>query len=112
MGHRGSLLRRLMILPTILMVIGVCTSALADKRVALVVGNGSYQNVPTLPNPPNDASDTAASLQLLGFSVTTLTDARFYDIRRGLLDFGRKARDADMAIVFYAGHCKEIGGEN
>jgi hypothetical protein len=39
------------------------TPACADNRVALVIGNGAYQNAPRLPNPPNDAADVAASLK-------------------------------------------------
>ena len=35
------------------------SSALADKRVALVVGNSAYQNVAKLPNPASDASAIA-----------------------------------------------------
>ena len=87
-------------------------TALGASRVALVIGNGAYQKVETLPNPPNDATDIAASLGRLGFSVRTLTDARFEDMRRGLIEFGREAREADMAVVFFAGHGMEIGGEN
>ena len=52
------------------------------KRVALVVGNGAYSNVPELPNPPNDASDLAAALGRLGFAVTLLTNASFEEMRR------------------------------
>ena len=84
----------------------------ADTRVALVIGNGAYQNVPTLPNPVNDANDIAASLKQLGFDVTTLTDAKFDEIRRALIPFGQRARGADFAVVFFAGHGMEIGGEN
>jgi Caspase domain len=108
----GSSLWPKLLLTVLIGVTGVCTSALANERVALVIGNGSYQNVAPLLNPANDASDIAASLQRLGFSVTTLINARFDDMRLGLLDFGRKARGVEMAVVFYAGHGMEIGGEN
>ncbi len=86
--------------------------ARADKRVALVVGNSAYQKVPALLNPLNDAGDITASLERLGFAVRRLTDASYEDMRRGLLEFGRQANDADMALVFFAGHGMEIGGEN
>ncbi len=82
------------------------------KRVALVVGNGAYSNVPELPNPPNDASDLAAALGRLGFAVTLLTNASFEEMRRGLIALGREAAGADMAAVFFAGHGMEIVGEN
>ena len=86
--------------------------ALAEKRVALVVGNGAYRHVAALPNPGNDASDIAASLERLGFSIRRVTNGSYDDMRRALLDFSQQTRDADMAVVFFAGHGMEIGGEN
>ncbi|WP_426523952.1 caspase family protein [Bradyrhizobium sp. McL0615] len=87
--------------------------ALADgKRVALVIGNSTYRNVPTLPNPANDGADIAAALNRLGFAVTLLTNASFDQMRRGLIALGRDAAGADMAAVFFAGHGMEISGEN
>ena len=87
---------------------------LADgKRVALVIGNSTYRNVPTLPNPANDGADIAAALTRLGFAVTLVTNASFDQMRRGLIAFGRRdAAGADMAAVFFAGHGMEISGEN
>ncbi len=90
----------------------VVTSALAEKRVALVIGNGEYKSVPKLPNPPNDASDVEDSLKRLNFSVRKVINGRYDDMRRALLQFGRDARTADIALVFYAGHGIEVGGEN
>ena len=86
--------------------------AQAEKRVALVVGNGAYRHVPALPNPGNDAGDIAASLERLGFSIRRVTNGSYDDMRRALLDFSQQTRDADMAVVFFAGHGMEIGGEN
>src|SRR3954447_14062917 len=86
---------------------------LADgKRVALVIGNSTYRNVPTLPNPANDGADIAAALNRLGFAVTLLTNGSFDEMRRGLIAFGRDAAGADMAVVYFAGHGMEISGEN
>jgi hypothetical protein len=86
--------------------------AQAAGRVALVIGNGAYSKVPALPNPTNDAGDIANSLQKIGFSVKTVTDGKFDDMRRALIEFGRDARNAEVALVFYAGHGMEVGGEN
>ena len=67
--------------------------ALADgKRVALVIGNSTYRNVPTLPNPANDAADIAAALNRLGFAVTLVTNASFDEMRRGLIASGATRR--------------------
>jgi len=84
----------------------------AAGRLALVIGNSSYRNVPALPNTVNDPTDVAASLQRLGFAVDTVIDGTFDDMRRALLRFGRDARNADMAVIYFAGHGMEIGGEN
>ena len=89
------------------------TSAWADgKRVALVVGNSAYRNVPELPNPANDAGAVAAALNRLGFSVTLIANASFEEMRRGLIALGREAAGADMAVMYFAGHGMEMSGEN
>ena len=89
------------------------TAAAAEgRRVALVIGNGAYSNVPALLNPPNDASDIAAALKRLGFTVSLATNASFDEMRRGLIALGRDAAGADMAALYFAGHGMEINGEN
>jgi Caspase domain len=84
----------------------------AQSRVALVVGNSAYAKVPSLPNPAHDAQDVSAALMRLGFTVKTVTDADFDGMRRALLEFGRTARNADMAVFYFAGHGVEINGSN
>ena len=46
--------------------------ASATKRVALVIGNSTYQNAPLLPNPANDAAAIATTLKGAGFDVVEL----------------------------------------
>jgi len=84
----------------------------AQRRVALVIGNSTYRHVPTLVNPANDAADVTAALERLEFSVTRVTDGSFDGTRRSLIEFGSKARQAEVAVVFYAGHGIEVAGEN
>jgi uncharacterized caspase-like protein len=86
--------------------------ASAQTKVALVIGNGAYQNVPALANPPHDATDIAKAFQGLGYSVRLVTDASYDDMRRAVRDFTAKAADAEIAVVFFAGHGMEVGGEN
>jgi Caspase domain len=93
-------------------IIGAAPVSADGKRVALVIGNSAYRNVPALPNPPNDAGDLAAALNRLGFVVTLITDASFDEMRRSLIALGRDAAGADMAAVYFAGHGMEISGEN
>jgi uncharacterized caspase-like protein len=95
---------------------GAClaaTPALAQKRVALVIGNSAYQKVAPLPNPTNDAGVIAAMLKQAGFdSVDSKMDLKATDMRRTLREFGNKARDADVAVIYYAGHGVEMDNTN
>jgi hypothetical protein len=91
---------------------GVSSGHAQSRRVALLIGNSAYQSVPALPNPINDAIDVGSALERLGFTVKRMTNARFDDIRRALIDFGQQARGAEMAVVFFSGHGMETGGEN
>lgn len=87
--------------------------SLADRRVALVMGNSNYQHAPKLPNPVNDASAVSILLEGAGFEVVELrNDLSNIAMRRSLRDFSERARDADIAVVFYAGHGIEVDGTN
>jgi uncharacterized caspase-like protein len=90
-----------------------CSSAFAEKRVALVIGNSAYQKVAKLPNPANDAAAIAAMLKSAGFdSVESKLNVPASELRRTLRDFAAKIRDADIAVVYYAGHGIELDGTN
>ena len=88
-------------------------SALAEKRVALVIGNSNYTNVQKLPNPTRDASAIAALLKDAGFDVVD-AEANLTNVamRRAVRKFTAIARDATIAVVYYAGHGIEVGGIN
>jgi hypothetical protein len=87
-------------------------SAKADKRVAFVVGNGAYKNVAALPNPPIDAKAMAGVLRNVGFDVVEGTNLTRDTMTERLLEFGKKAQGADVAVFFYAGHGIAISGTN
>jgi len=91
----------------------VSEPAFAEKRVALVLGNSAYQNVAPLANPVNDSSRIAATLKDAGFDVVdSRRDLSAVETRRALRDFSDRARDADIAVVYYAGHGIEVDGGN
>jgi Caspase domain/Putative peptidoglycan binding domain len=87
-------------------------AARADRRVAFVVGNGAYKNVAQLPNPPIDAKAMAAVLRNVGFEVVEGANLTRDAMTEKLLDFGKKAQGADVAVFFYAGHGIAISGTN
>src|SRR2546430_16805016 len=90
-----------------------CQPALAEKRVALVFGNAAYQNVAPLTNPVNDGAVMPAPLKDAGFDVVDFRrDLPAAETRRALRDFADRARDADIAVVYYAGHGIEVDGAN
>jgi uncharacterized caspase-like protein len=91
----------------------VCQPAFADKRVALILGNSTYQNAPPLANPVNDGALIAAKLKAAGFDVVdSRHDLSALQTRRALRDFEDAAREADIAVVYYAGHGIEVDGTN
>ncbi|RZM99752.1 caspase (peptidase) [Bradyrhizobium genosp. SA-3] len=90
-----------------------CGSAHAEKRVALVIGNSAYKSAPRLANPVNDASLVGGMLKKAGFDLVEIKlDLNAAEMRRTLRDFGGKAREADVAVVYYAGHGIELDGTN
>src|ERR1700674_307870 len=85
----------------------------AEKRVALVIGNSAYQSVPKLSAPTNDAGAIAKLLKTAGFDVVDVRqDLDGGDLRRAIREFSRHTWDADMAVVFYAGHGIAANGLN
>jgi WD40 repeat protein len=88
-------------------------AALADQRMALVMGNSAYQRAPKLANATNDAGLLVETFKKAGFTVVEArNDLSAQDMRRTLRDFGAKARGADIAVIYYAGHGIEIDGNN
>ncbi len=88
-------------------------SAFAEKRVAFVVGNSSYQNVVALANPANDAAAITEMFRKAAFDVVeSRRDLKNVEMRRALRDFTEKAREADIAVIYYAGHGIEVDGTN
>jgi len=94
------------------LLISANTDAFADKRVAFVVGNGAYKNVPALPNPAVDAKSMARMLRNVGFDVVEGSNLSRDKMTEKLLDFGKKAEGADVALFFYAGHGIAVNGAN
>jgi len=86
--------------------------ALAQKRVALLVGNNAYQNVPVLRTAINDAHALAGVLRKLNFSVVIAENQSRRAMSESLLAFDKAIEPGDIALFFFAGHGFEIHGEN
>ena len=86
--------------------------ATPGRRVALVVGNGSYRHAPRLANPVSDAGAMAARLGELGFEVVWRTDVGRFGMRTALQAFGDKSEGAALALVYFAGHGLQVDGVN
>ncbi len=87
--------------------------AAAEKRVALVIGMSKYQQVPRLTNPARDADVMTALFKKAGFDVVdSERDLGIADLRRVVREFSETSRDADISVVYYAGHGIEVDGTN
>ena len=112
-GHDAmTALRSFVVTVVAFVVVAAPAVALADGRVALVVGNSTYAHIGRLPNAENDARDMSAALRRLGFQVTTELDADRVALSEALRTFTRRSLGADVALVFYAGHGIEMDRAN
>jgi hypothetical protein len=85
----------------------------AERRVALVIGNSSYIHAPALDNPVNDVMAVSLMLEGAGFQVVeTRNNLDNAAMRRVIREFSAMTRNADVAVVFYAGHGLEVDGTN
>lgn len=103
----------LMLAPFI--VLAFAGPAMADKRVALVIGNSAYRSVPHLDNPANDARLMAKTLKALGFELVgddAQVDLDKAGFETALQKFGNQVLGADVGLFYYAGHGVQIDGKN
>ncbi len=96
----------------IFLLLSLPANALAEKRVALLIGNSAYKHAPQLANPRNDAADMAAKVEGLGFEVVSGEDLDFASMRNAAREFTKKLEGADLSLFFYAGHGLQVNGSN
>jgi carboxyl-terminal processing protease len=85
--------------------------AAAGPRVALVIGNAAYK-VGALKNPVNDAQAIAGSLRAMGFEVTQRENTSLRDMLESFRQFSLQSQNADVRVVYYAGHGLQVKGRN
>src|ERR1022692_966887 len=109
-GNRGALAAAIALLTLI-----SAGPAFAEKRIALVVGNSTYQNITRLDNPRNDAALMADTIQSLGFNLVgghAQLDLDKSSLDNAVQNFGRQVQGADVALFYYAGHGVQVSGSN
>ena len=99
-------------LAALVILVTTFANAVAETRVALVVGNSAYQSTTVLANPGNDAQDMTAALKRAGFTVIEALDADKRKFDAALRSFADKLAKADVALFFYAGHGLQVGLQN
>ena len=82
-----------------------------DRRVALIIGNGSY-SVGRLNNPVLDARAMAETLQALGFEVLAHENLTYRSMRRAVAEFGERVGAGGVALFYYSGHGLQVNGKN
>jgi Caspase domain len=111
-AYEATMRRSLAFLAAVLAVVALPPAAQADKRVALVIGNGAYQNTTHLASPAKDAGDLSAALARLGFEVVDGLDLDKRAMERSMRQFTQKLTRADVALFYFAGHALQSGGQN
>jgi Caspase domain len=113
-GARAGLGRRLLMGAGLLLACGMTDVTAAEKRIALVIGNGNYDHVPKLPNAVNDAHAMAQELglSLHGFKVIYDHDLPRASMWSRINDFIDAARRYDVALFYFAGHGVQINNTN
>lgn len=86
-------------------------NTVAEKRIALIIGNGDYANG-RLSNPTNDAQDITKKLKSLGFETMGRTNLGLRKMKDGITEFCEKAKGYDAAMFYYAGHAMQDKGIN
>jgi len=106
------MLRRCALIAAVIFVGLTTVQARADRRVALVVGNSEYREIPALKNPDKDAEDVSNTFRLAGFDVFVAKDLTKLQFEKEFRNYLAAADGADLAVVYYSGHGFQIGGEN
>ncbi len=86
----------------------------ANKKLALVIGNGTYMDGGSLDNPVNDADAMTTALQQLGFKVRPYKNLNQKQLKKAINDYGDELKKGnyDISLFFYAGHGLQVNGQN
>ena len=96
----------------LLLILSATATAVAERRVALVIADDDYRLIRPLANPVHDGEAMEAALKKLGFEVILETNRDLRRMRRALDDFREDAKGSDVALVYFSGHGVEMSGDN
>lgn len=82
------------------------------KKLALVIGNQSYQYTTPLRNPKNDARSMAQVLRDCGFEVIEIIDGNQVQVKNAIKEFGYKLQTYQVGLFYYSGHGIQINDQN
>ena len=82
------------------------------KRIALVVGNDSYQEISVLRNARSDARAVANALKAVGFEIDVRFDLKSSELKRAVRHFKSRVEGGDEAVFYFSGHGVQLGGAN
>ena len=105
-------MKKLTLLFVLGLLIQIVVAQSTEKRLALVIGNATYQHGGGLKNPVNDANLMAKTLQDMGFDVKTITNGTLRQMQLATADFTNKIKDYNVALFYYAGHGIQFDGKN
>lgn len=109
MGMMIQILFRIAVLGAILM---GSTVYAQETRMALVIGNSDYDQLPRLRNPANDAATFSTALSNLGFTVYLGSNLTQSQLVKALAVYAEKSKTADVSLIYYAGHSAALGAQN
>jgi uncharacterized caspase-like protein len=105
-------MRLIQLVALLVLALSTAVPSFSASRVALVIGNGKYTAINPLRNPVNDATDMAAMLEKLGFTVFGGNDLTYVDMGTKIGEFADAAAEAEVTLFFYAGHGVQVNGRN
>ena len=105
-------MKRCLFLFCCLMSLSGALYAAAERRVALVIGNDNYQNLPKLEKAVNDANSVAAELKKVGFEVSSFNNIPQKKMNQAINDFVQKISGGGVGVFFYAGHGVQVNSQN
>jgi uncharacterized caspase-like protein len=90
------------------------TSRKPHRRIALVIGNGSYHNrdIPALTSPASDADIISNTLRGLGFEVTLRKNQMRSEMYKSIIEFGQAMPGCETVLFFFAGHGAQVNDTN